>query len=527
MKPMVQALRAHLPRLLRFRPMVLAFSIGLAAVTSLAPSPSAAQLPALGDGSSLGAAEERSIGERIARLIYADPDYLDDPVLADYVEGVWAPLLAAAKLRGELPPELEDRFAWQIMLLRDRSINAFALPGGYLGLNLGLIGAVSQRDELASVLAHELSHVTQRHIARMFERQDQQAPLLLGALLLGAVAMSRNPEMANAILVGGQAVAAQQQLNFTRDMEREADRVGLGLMGQAGYQPEAFVRMFERLQQSARLNDDGSFPYLRSHPLTTERLAEMRARLSERANPGAEPPTDMTQMLMAARARVLAKPGADALRRWAQEPRDPAFATQSAPRRAAALYAAALAQQALGDASAAERIAADLVPLVSDDAQASRWVRLLRAELALNAGRPDVALAVLRLGGPQQRESLPRPERLLVAEVEIQRGQPERAAAALQTWLATHPKDGLAWQWLAQAWRKQGWTAQAVRAEGEQRWARLDLTGALDRFRAAQALLAQAPKTPANDIEAAIVDSRVRQTQAALKEELQRERPSR
>ena len=93
----------------------------------------AAPLPLLGDGSAMGSADERRLGDRIARELFRDPDYLDDPVLADYVQGVWQRLLAAARQRGELTPEIDERFAWQIMLGRDRTINAFALPGGYLG----------------------------------------------------------------------------------------------------------------------------------------------------------------------------------------------------------------------------------------------------------------------------------------------------------------------------------------------------------------------------------------------------------
>jgi predicted Zn-dependent protease len=144
-----------------------------------------------------------------------------------------------------------------------------------------LIGVVSSRDELASVMAHELSHVTQRHIARMMTRQSQQAPWLLGAMVLGILAASKNPGAANAMIVGGQAVGAQSQLNFSRDMEREADRVGFGVAGQAGFAPQGFVSMFAKLQQSSRLNDSDNFPYLRSHPLSTERMADMQSRIDQ------------------------------------------------------------------------------------------------------------------------------------------------------------------------------------------------------------------------------------------------------
>ena len=165
-----------------------------------------AQIPTLGDTSAMSSSDERRLGDRIAREIYRDPDYLDDPVLAEYVQGIWQPLLAAASARGDLSPELSQRFAWEIMLGRDRTVNAFALPGGYLGVHLGLIAVVSNRDELASVLGHELSHVTQRHISRLMAKQGQMAPWMIGAMVLGALAASKSVDAGNALIVGGQAV---------------------------------------------------------------------------------------------------------------------------------------------------------------------------------------------------------------------------------------------------------------------------------------------------------------------------------
>ena len=101
------------------------------------PLPAHAQggLPTLGDGSDLTSSEERRLGDRIIRELYRDPDYIDDPVIGEYVQGIWQPLMAAARARGELSPELDERFAWEVLLGRDRTVNAFALPGGYLGLH--------------------------------------------------------------------------------------------------------------------------------------------------------------------------------------------------------------------------------------------------------------------------------------------------------------------------------------------------------------------------------------------------------
>ena len=285
-------------------------------------------LPSLGDNADLTLAAERRIGDRIAVSIYRDPDFVDDPVLVDYVQSIWQPLKRAAQGRGELSPELDERFAWQFFLLRDQSINAFALPGGYFGVHLGLIAAVSNRDELAAVLGHEMSHVTQRHISRLMTQEARQLPWLVAAMVLGALAASKSPNAASAAIVGGQALAIQNQLSFSRDMEREADRIGFGVMTDAGFESRGVTSMFEKLQQASRLNDNGAFPYLRSHPLNTERIAEAQSRVQLATSSAAPLSQDAAQdaarmrllhAMMAGRARLLAAPGVDAQRMMVAE----------------------------------------------------------------------------------------------------------------------------------------------------------------------------------------------------------------
>jgi len=506
----------------------------LQAQSSTAPATPAtantAALPLLGDGSDMTSADERRLGDRIAREIYRDPDYLDDPVLADYVQGVWQPLLVAARARGDLTPELDERFAWTVMLGRDRSVNAFALPGGYLGVHLGLLAVVSSRDELASVLGHELSHVTQRHISRLIAKDSQQAPWVIGAMILGVLAASKNPDAGNALIVGGQALSAQSQLNFSRDMEREADRVGFGVMTQAGFEAQGFVTMFDKLQQASRLNDNGGYAYLRSHPLTTERIADMQSRLPLGAphQGSAQEPTALHAM-MTARARVLSNPGVDALRSWQAPVDDPSLKALPVARQAGAMYGAALAAIRLRQTESARRNLQQLQALKLTDAEFVQTVRWLGTEIDLAAR--DLSLTQMRelahtlgMSSPavQPVAKMRRPELILQAQAALQINQPDAlnaVAQSLQSWLAYHPQDSLAWQWLASLYATQNQSLRALRAEAEAQAARLDYTGALDRLRAAQERVkAGGTHQPSADhIDASIIDTRLRQIDALLK----------
>ena len=493
-------------------------------------------LPRMGEAGALDLAAERELGDRIARDIFRDPDYLDDPVLGDYLQTIWQPLLVSAKERGDLPADLAERFAWTLMLARDRSINAFALPGGYLGVHLGLVATVTSADELASVLAHELSHVSQRHISRLIAKQDQQAPWIIGSMILGALvaSASKNADLAQAAMVGGQAVAAQSQLDFSRDMEREADRIGHGVMTGAGFDGMGFVTMFDKLQQASRLNDDGSFPYLRSHPLTTERMADMKARLPAVASekPGGRQPAGSSDLhaMMAARARVLAEPDTRRWQSWWQEGR--AASTTDV----GTLYAGAAAAWRLKQHADALQLAQRLLALPQLDAAARHAADLLLLEVWLTpqAGQvpgttaaPKVSPGVAQSLAALSVQVLGAPDRasvLLGAQAAIQQGRAPEASQRLQLWVADHPNDALAWLTLSQTWSAQGQPLRAIRAEAESRMALLDIDGAVDRLRAARELGQRPGMT--DHMELSIIDARYRQLVQRQREQASQERKS-
>jgi predicted Zn-dependent protease len=501
---------------------------GARAQTSRPAGVTSGSLPALGDGLDLSAATERRIGDRIAASVYRDPDYLDDPVLVDYVQGIWQPLMAAARVRGELNAELEERFAWEYFLVRDRTVNAFALPGGYFGIHLGLIAVVSSRDELAAVLGHELSHVTQRHISRLMTQQSKQTPWMIAAMILGALAASKSPDAANAAIVGSQAVVAQNQLNFSRDMEREADRVGFGVMTDAGFESRGVASMFEKLQQASRLNDNGAYPYLRSHPLTTQRIAEAQARVQLAAqsagtlDKAAQEEAAKARFLhatMAARARVLVQPGSDLLHTMvaeAQRYSPPGAAPLAGPpdvRGAGVLYAGALAAAKLRDFPTARSLSDKLKLLAADNPGALETVELLSLEVDLLAGTVPPTAVSMDLNKAGSRAVVLTQARALLAA-----GRAPAVLDRLQTWVTANPKDAMAWQLLAMAYGTQNQNVRAIRADAESRAAQLDYPAALDRMRAAQNLMRSNPGS-ADYIEGSIIDARARQLDSLVKEQ--------
>ena len=283
-------------------------------------------------------------------------------------------------------------------------------------------------------------------------------------------------------------------------------------MTDAGFESRGFVTMFDKLQQAARLNDNGNFPYLRTHPMNTERIADAQARqqLAERKPARSEP--DLAHAMMIGRARVLSNPGVDALRSYLTEA-DAAAAADNRGRQASAFYAAALASAKLRDANGATRYAGKLSALTTGDAAAARLARLLAAELALQNGEPAKAAALGEGTSPA------RPEVILSAQARNASGRAADTAQRLQTWVALHPRDAQAWQLLSAAYAAQGQGLRAIRADAEAQVAHLDYQAALDRFKAAQELARKAPAGSADHIEASIIDTRARQVELLLREQ--------
>ena len=494
--------------------LVVATTLGL--VLTAPPSAAQVNLPSLGDSVSqdLDVVSERKFGDEIMAEVWADPAYVDDPLLQEYVEGIFRRLVASSRKLGNITDETVDHFAWQPFLVLDKSINAFALPGGFVGVHLGLIAMTGADDELASVMGHELSHVTQRHIARRIVGDSRNGLLATAGLIAAVLAAARgSPDAAQAAIMTSQAAAQAASLAFSRDMEREADRVGFQVMVGAGYSPSGMSSMFERMEQAFNLSDSGDYPYLRTHPLTSERIADARARIG--AAPYVRPTGTPEHAMLAARARVLMDPRAVPWRALQDLDRGTRDQAGDAPLldQLAARYASALASIKLRDfdrsaraIDAAQTLLAQLPDSADRGGRGARDLVFLRAELAEARGDAAAGFAALQtLGADKSRPLLL--ERAALALVDRDPAPARAVAEDLQTFVALHDKDILAWAELARLWTRLGHTLRSVRAQAESSLAAGDLNGAIDRMRSA---LRMSSARDADQYEAAIIDARLR-----------------
>jgi predicted Zn-dependent protease len=231
-------------------------------------------LPDLGDVSqaALTPLQERQIGQQSMMQIRASNQYLDDAEINDYLNQLGGKLVENSP-----EPSLDFEF----FAVDDYSVNAFALPGGFVGVNAGLILVTQSESELASVLAHEISHVTQHHLARMMDAERGSGLISMAALAVAILAARTNPQVTEATIASVQAGNIQQQLNFTRSYEEEADRIGLQLLQKSGFNTHAMPEFLLRLQKATRLLDGNAPNYMRTHPITSDRIAEIENRIHD------------------------------------------------------------------------------------------------------------------------------------------------------------------------------------------------------------------------------------------------------
>ena len=414
------------------------------------PSVLAEGLPDLGEISQAEFSPllEKQIGETIMRDIRLhEPSYVFDPEISGYLN----------RLGGRLVANSADaRQDFEFFLLRDSTLNAFAMPGGFIGVHSGLIMAAQSESELASVLAHEISHVTQHHLARQLGAQSQaQLPMLLSlAVAILAARSHSGGDVAQGALIAGQAAGMQNQLNYSRDFEREADRLGIQLLERTGYDTRAMASFFERLQKFGRLYENNAPGYLRTHPLTTERIADMENRIH--SLPYRQVPDSLDFLLVRAKLKAGEGTPQDAVTEFESQLRERKSTSEIATR-----YGLAIALSRAGNFAAAERELVEIQRLKAG----SPMLESLAADLRRNQKDLDGALKILRPAlarYPQERGIT-----YALIETLLAAGQAQEALRLCQEDLQMYPNDAHAHELQAKTYAALGMRLQQHRALAE------------------------------------------------------------
>lgn len=231
-------------------------------------------LPDLGDISQtvLTPLQERQIGQQSMLQIRASKQFLNDAEINDYLNQIGARLVENSA---------EPGLGFEFFALDDYNVNAFAMPGGYIGVNSGLLLTVQSESELAAVLSHEIAHVTQHHTARILAGTQNDGLASMAALAVAILAARSNSQASQAAIASMQARAIQKQLDYTRTHEQEADRIGFEILQKSNFNTHAMPEFLDRLQKATRLLEGNTPGYLRTHPITSERIADIENRVQK------------------------------------------------------------------------------------------------------------------------------------------------------------------------------------------------------------------------------------------------------
>jgi len=419
-------------------------------------------LPDLGEASQSGFSPqtERRIGEAIMVDVHHDRSLVDDTELTDYLNNLGYRLVASSE---------GNRQDFEFFVLRDSTLNAFALPGGYIGVHTGLILAAQSESELAAVLAHEIAHVTQHHLARIIAKQEQSMVTTLAALAVAILAARSSPQMANAAMATAQATSIQTQLDFTREHEREADRIGIQTLAQAGFDPRGAVSFFERLQKSSRLYENNAPEYLRTHPITSERIADLQNRLENK--PYRQVPDSLEFQLVRAKLRADEGTPQQAIAHFEEALLEKKYSSEAASR-----YGLAVALLRAKETARAEQELAQLRKAAAPNA----IIENLSARIKVAAGSQDAALAQYQTA----LRSFPNHRALVYgyAEALLQNRHGNDALKLVGNRLRRFPNDSRLYELQAQGYAMQGKMLLSHQAQAEAYTRQGNLVAAIEQL---------------------------------------------
>jgi len=435
---------------------------------------------------------ERKIGESIMNEIrLREPSYVDDPEINDYLNRLGSRLgQASANPTGE----------FHFFAIRDVTINAFAMYGGFIGVNTGTILTAQSESELAGVIAHEIAHVTQNHLARQMAKEKQNTIPSMIAMAVGILAARANSSVAAATIASTQAGLIQAQLAYTRDFEREADRMGFQTLEKAGFDVRGMGDFFERMQKAGRVYEVNAPVYLRSHPLTLERLSDMQSRAQD--SPYRQVVSGLDFNLVRAKLRAQMGTPREAVAEFEAQLREKKYASQAATR-----YGLVFALMRARDTLAAQREIEALRALNL----ASPMIAGLEAEIRISAGDLQMAQNIYRealLRFPQAKSLI-----YAYAEVLYAGRQYEKALPFIDSQLQLDPGDYKLYGLQAKTYAAMGKRLLQYRAQAEFYMLQGQLGQAVEQLQFAQR------ETDGNFYEQSVVDARLRELRKLQVEE--------
>lgn len=426
------------------------------------PADSSNQLPELGDASQtvLSARDEEKIANQILKQVATSEDVLDDAEITDYLQ-------ALGKRLGASSPDKQQKF--RFFVVQDKTINAFAMPGGVIGVHTGLFVSANSESELASVLGHEIGHVTQHHLARMLASQKYDMFKNIAATALALLVARSNPDAAMGAMATASAAGIQRQLDYTREHEREADRVGLTILQDAGFDVRAMPAFFTTLQRATRFADGNMPSYLRTHPLTSERIADIGNRVQNL--PYKQVTESPAFSLMRAKIRALQGGPSQMVEEFKHNIAEGRFQNEQAEHYGLA-YAYLRASQA--------KNAQQEVQWLEQHGMVSPYLVTLKAVTLAKLGQVPEAQA-------QFLEGLQRyPQHRMLAQGQaeslIRSNQWAQAITFIQKQVVNFPEDPKFYDWLAEAYQAQGKQMLRHQALGEAYVRKYDLARAVEQF---------------------------------------------
>lgn len=453
------------------------------------PLTAAAQdnLPSLGRGTSgLSQLEEDKLGRQFMREARGSMDFIEDPELTQYISDLGHRIAASSDEPGD---------DFHFYLIRDSALNAFAVPGGHVVVNTGLIMAAESEPELVAVLAHEVAHVTQHHLSRMVDKTKGQGLKMVGALV---AAILLGGEAGQAAVMAANASAIENQLEYTRGFEEEADARGIQTMARAGYDPRAMAQFFEVLQRWARAYDTDAPEFLRTHPLTTHRIADARVRADDYPKP--RPPDESAFYHVRAKIRAaFSGDPASTVERFAANLKSGDFENEAAER-----YGYALALSKAGKYDQALEAIDTLVKMDPDSVRH----KTARANILMEAGRYDSA----RDEFERLREQAPDDYSVGIyyASALLQTKHYSEAKKLLKQLLLKNKKDPQIYSLLARAEGEMGNSLVAHQDLAEYYYLRSDLQQAYKQLKLAQKFVGD------SDYARASIEARIRDIQREM-----------